>query len=133
MQFVDFDQNQIQVVPLEVLNNLPKSMILLLLKNPIRCDCDAIYLWNWLERSQTHNILYPTCATPVEYQNRTIDTANLSICETKVHFDTTTSFQSVSINVKTANQTGHVLFLPVIVAFILVVILISIVVLQQAE
>ncbi|XP_071850728.1 uncharacterized protein [Apostichopus japonicus] len=96
--FLDLAGNQIEFLDVDTLNNLHGYTTLNLLDNPIKCDCYAIHLRDYLLMSYTDEILYPSCATPNEYNNQKISSVNLNRCETDHEKTTLAHIVSVTVS-----------------------------------
>ncbi|XP_071851229.1 uncharacterized protein [Apostichopus japonicus] len=98
LRFLDLAGNQIEFLDVDTLNNLYGYSTLNLLDNPINCDCYAIYLRDYLLMSNTHETLFPSCATPNEYNNQKISSVNFTRCETDYEKTTLTHIVSVTVS-----------------------------------
>ncbi|XP_071850729.1 uncharacterized protein [Apostichopus japonicus] len=98
LRFLDLVGNQIEFLDVDTLNNLHTHTTLNLLDNPIKCDCYAIHLRDYLLMCHTHETLYPSCATPNEYNNQRISSVNLNRCETDHENTTLTHNTSVTVS-----------------------------------
>ncbi|XP_071851230.1 uncharacterized protein [Apostichopus japonicus] len=98
LRFLDLAGNRIEFLDVDTLNNLYTYSTFNLLGNPIKCDCYAIHLRDYLLMSHTHERLYPSCATPNEYNNQKITSVNLKRCETDHEKTTLTHGTSVTVS-----------------------------------